>query len=794
MKKVLIFSILILSSIFQVFAQSTPEETVGTDSLKAEAYMAYINAKEKEILKNKNERLSLEASLVEEDSLLMLSKAEQVEVQAKNKAVRLDVNAVETGISTHQEALTYNKNRTVAVNDAQLVSKKRVDLTRLELTETKRTYEELELRIAADKDKIKRNTGELRKQEEQVRQLDIEYKKRENLVEINETKVTSLTISLDEASTKEAELKREIAVTATRIDQIDSDLINEQKEKEAIENKITENQKKLEANANNASSWETQLKKVKEQIEGLENNKQQKGTDLNEMPDSLKTSKVLEATQQEIRMINDHLKKLNGEAYQLEQDVSQLKEVSRVIKTENETFINEKNVSQSRLVSMREDKQREENKFKSQRDNKQALSVKIHDISTEKEQVYISLQKAENELGYYKGEYDKRNEQLQQGEAEQAATRDRVTVNLTKKDSVATVKDNLTDDFNEVTTQNQKENAELKKLRSNKRSLATSLDSLQTESKQVGHRQKVVDKEVQLIDEEINKHEENKELMENRILELTNTAEDEILKGIEEAKNGQFDNFLLTLGDALEKDKSSATSHTLIGYTHYIKGDLDQAEDAYTDAINESPRFIDPYVLRAELREDKSNYNGALKDYNQVVYLDSTKAEAYYKQGVLLYYFLNEPDEGCESWKMAFKLGVKEANEKLIEHCSNSAADSRYYVITQLTKRAIKDSYGFEMSNPIRVGKNKERQDYNIVLYLQLLRDVEGKPVQFVRYGSCCRYTTENGLRNEGLLESYRVTYKNEEGKKIETTLYFTFYDFNKPKVPKGFNTNHDIY
>jgi tetratricopeptide (TPR) repeat protein len=314
-----------------------------------------------------------------------------------------------------------------------------------------------------------------------------------------------------------------------------------------------------------------------------------------------------------------------------------------------------------------------------------------------------------------------------------------------------------------------------------------------SENRQISHRQKVAKKELELSSEEVAKHEEDKQLMNERIQELTNDTEDDILKGIEEAKNGQFENFITTLNVVLEKDKSSATSHTLIGYTHYIQGDLDQAEDAYTSAINESPRVITPYVLRAELREDRDNYNGALKDYNQVVYLDSTKGDAYFKQGLLLYYFFNEQDEGCKSWEMAFKLGVEDANEKLIEHCSESST-SQFYVITQLTKRAIKETYGYDISNPIMVGKNEERQDYNVILYLQLLRDKQGKPVDFVRYGSCCRYSTENGLRGEGLMERYRISYKNEKGKKEQKTLYFSFYDFDKPKVPKGFDTNHDIY
>jgi len=790
MIKISIFTILFLGSFTQLMAQS---ELKLSDSLKNKAYLAYINTKEKEILDKKSERVSLHASLLETDSLLKLSEEKLVVVEAANKSIRLDVNAVETGLSTHKEVLEYNKSRTIAVNESQLDAKKSVDLSRVQLGESRRAYDELELIITADKDKIKRKTGQLVTQEEEVRELDLEFRKRENLVEVNTSSVTSLTISLDDASRRQEDLKREIVATQVILDQLDTDLIVQQTEVETTENEIIKNTERLEANVKNSSSWEKQLSDVKDRIENLENNRRDKKNDLSRLPDSLRTSEVLLANQEEIRMINDHLKTMNDEVFQLEKDISQLEQVSRVIKTENENFENEQNVQQSRLASVRKDKVKEELKLKEQRAENQTVGVKIHDLSAEKEQTHMAIQKAENELEYYKGEYARRNEQLTQDEAEQVALRNKVESNSDKKDSLLTQKDIFIDEFNLATYLNNKETAELKKLRSNKRSLETSLDSLLKESKQLSHRYKVSEKELDLANNDIEKHIGDKKLIEERIKELTNYSEDDILKGIEEAKNGQFETFLSTLGLVLEKDKSNATSHTLMGYTHYMQGDLDQAEDAYTDAINESPKFIDPYVLRAELREVRDNYNGALKDYNQVVYLDSSKADAYYKQGVLLYYFLNEPDRGCESWEIAFKLGVKEANEKIIEHCTESS-ESRFYVITQLTKRAIKETYGYEMSNPIKVGENKERQDYNIVLYLQLLRDKQGKPVKFVRYGSCCRYTTENGVRNEGLLERYRITYKNAKGKKEEKILFFTFYDFEKPKVPKGFDTNHDIY
>ena len=65
-------------------------------------------------------------------------------------------------------------------------------------------------------------------------------------------------------------------INQTRIDELDTDLINQQREIEGTENKIADNKNKLESNNTNVSSWEKQLKDVKQRIENLENNRKDK--------------------------------------------------------------------------------------------------------------------------------------------------------------------------------------------------------------------------------------------------------------------------------------------------------------------------------------------------------------------------------------------------------------------------------------------------------------------------------------------------------------------------------------
>lgn len=783
--------LLFLSALFLTLSQFAQISII--DSSKFEGYIEYINAKEKEILADKEERQKLEAAKVETDSLLKIDKDEHDVLLAEEKKIRLDVNRIQTSLSNSEEAITYNKGRIKSLSEEQLATKKEADLKSLDLTKTKQELIGFEQQYNTSSQKITTSKKEISTKENEISELDIKVKSSANDVDVLKTEVASMTSQIIAVNDRNTALEEEIQEQKNVVEQKEELLISEKKEYEEYISLIQKDQSELEGFKEAKKEWGSQLADVNRMMAALENSKASKKSDLNKTPDSLKTSKLLESYQQEMRMIEDKITKLSTEKKDLEKDINSYSEKIKVTQSDLATNENAMNLANSKVQSLQKEVANEEEKLNQKKKESQELGIKIHDLSTDKEQKSIALQKVESEYTYHKSEYDRKQQELETDKEDLEELKVQNKKFLNKRDSLSTQKMAIEQDVEKLNAQNSKQKSDLEELKKQQTNLEEGVDTLTRANEKILHQQKVNAKAIELNEAEVNKLKDDLDLINSRLKELDNPAEDEVLKGISQAKSGNYDALLTTLGSALETDKNKARSQTVMGYTYYVKGEVDKAESSYTEAINESPRYLDPYVLRAELREDKKNYIAALKDYNQVTYLDSSKGDAYYKQGVLLHYFLNEPDEACESWKLAFKLGVEKANEKLVEHCSQSS-DSRFYLVTQLTKRAIEDDYGISEYNPIKVGKNKERLDYNISLYLDLLRDTKGQPVKYVRLGSCCRYETDNGLRNQGLLEKYRVTFKNSEGKKEDVVLFFTYYDFDKPMVPKGFNTNHEIY
>ena len=143
--------------------------------------------------------------------------------------------------------------------------------------------------------------------------------------------------------------------------------------------------------------------------------------------------------------------------------------------------------------------------------------------------------------------------------------------------------------------------------------------------------------------------------------------------------------------------------------------------------------------------------------------------------------------------KEALKKGYFESNTYIQNYCSANGKIENNEV-HQLTKMATKHSYGYTRENPIQVGKTEGKPNKNITDYLNLLRDGKGQPITYAKAARCCPYKTENGINGEGLLDTYKIFYRDEKGKKTETKLFFTIYDYELPKVPIGFYTEHDIY
>lgn len=109
-------------------------------------------------------------------------------------------------------------------------------------------------------------------------------------------------------------------------------------------------------------------------------------------------------------------------------------------------------------------------------------------------------------------------------------------------------------------------------------------------------------------------------------------------------------------------------------------------------------------------------------------------------------------------------------------------------IITELTKLADSEKYGFTQEMPVKVGKGKTGPA-NQRDYLSLLRDAQGNPITYERVGSCCDYKTPNGLMGFGRLDKYEITYRNEKNKKKTAIVYITFYDYEEPLILHGFKT-----
>lgn len=102
-----------------------------------------------------------------------------------------------------------------------------------------------------------------------------------------------------------------------------------------------------------------------------------------------------------------------------------------------------------------------------------------------------------------------------------------------------------------------------------------------------------------------------------------------------------------------------------------------------------------------------------------------------------------------------------------------------------LTVQSDDKSYGYDQSNPIKVGGVKESSGpMNERRFLNGLLGPNGEELSYKRSGSCCSFKTPNGLFNgTGLLDAYEVSLKGSSDK---LTIYINMYDKGELKVPVG--------
>ncbi|MDX5347898.1 MAG: hypothetical protein LPJ89_02260 [Hymenobacteraceae bacterium] len=102
-----------------------------------------------------------------------------------------------------------------------------------------------------------------------------------------------------------------------------------------------------------------------------------------------------------------------------------------------------------------------------------------------------------------------------------------------------------------------------------------------------------------------------------------------------------------------------------------------------------------------------------------------------------------------------------------------------------LNERADDKTYGYNPSNPIKVGGSEESSGpKNQRRFLNALLGPNGEQIKYYRAGSCCPFKTPNGLINNlGMLDRYRISWT---GSQDTLDIFINMYDKGDLKIPVG--------
>lgn len=220
-----------------------------------------------------------------------------------------------------------------------------------------------------------------------------------------------------------------------------------------------------------------------------------------------------------------------------------------------------------------------------------------------------------------------------------------------------------------------------------------------------------------------------------------------------------------------------------------VKSWLKRYEEAILDfdqAIKLNPNHKKSFNGRACAKQDITDYNGAMADFNQAIKIDDKYIDAIYNRGTL-YNLLSKRDEACQDFNLAYKLGDEQSKNK-VDRCKE-ATPKNVHPILYLTKTADNNQYGFTSDNPVKVGLGPNGGPANQRAYLNLLRDINGKPIYYERIGSCCDYKSDNGFLGLAKLDKYEIYYTNEKGQDVNTIVYISMYDYEEPQILFNFKT-----
>jgi tetratricopeptide (TPR) repeat protein len=121
-------------------------------------------------------------------------------------------------------------------------------------------------------------------------------------------------------------------------------------------------------------------------------------------------------------------------------------------------------------------------------------------------------------------------------------------------------------------------------------------------------------------------------------------------------------------------------------------GDIPNAVNLYSKAIELNPNMTIAYVDRGTLKYSVKDYNGAIDDFSEVIKQKPDYSEAYFLRGNS-YFFLKEIDSACKDFKSADKFGYPKAKERIGTVCIDSVINSPNKYFFEANKKFNQQNY-----------------------------------------------------------------------------------------------------
>jgi tetratricopeptide (TPR) repeat protein len=135
-------------------------------------------------------------------------------------------------------------------------------------------------------------------------------------------------------------------------------------------------------------------------------------------------------------------------------------------------------------------------------------------------------------------------------------------------------------------------------------------------------------------------------------------------RGLAYCELSKFSDAINDFNVVVEKDPSYFQVYIDRGLAHYEMKDLIRAYKDFDIAVTINPNDPYPYFLRGSIHFEVEDYFRAINDFNKCITLNPDYTEAYLCRGYCFQKY-EDLDNCLEDWKIAAKLGSKEAKDNL---------------------------------------------------------------------------------------------------------------------------------